>query len=197
MKKNLNKEFWSARYQTNQAKWNAGAVTTPIKEFVDQLTDKSIRILIPGVGHGHELVYLYEQGFSNVYAIDLASEPLEEIMRKIPSFPRTHLVQGDFFELEATFDLILEQTFFCALSPNLREAYAEKMNSLLKDDGLLAGVLFDFPLDQEWPPYGGSLEEYQEVFSKHMKVKKIERAYNSIKPRAGRELFILIEKKND
>ncbi len=195
--KKLNKEFWSDRYQTNQAKWDAGEVTTPIKDFIDQLTDKSIRILIPGVGNGHELVYLYEQGFLNVYAIDLAPEPLEEIVKKVPSFPRAQLLQGDFFELEDSFDLILEQTFFCALSPDLREAYAEKMNSLLKNEGLLAGVLFDFPLDQDWPPYGGSLEEYQKVFSKYMKVRKIERAYNSIKPRAGRELFILIEKKND
>lgn len=195
--KKLNKEFWSDRYQTNQAKWDAGEVTTPIKDFIDQLTDKSIRILIPGVGNGHELVYLYEQGFLNVYAIDLAPEPLEEIVKKVPSFPRAQLLQGDFFELEDSFDLILEQTFFCALSPDLREAYAEKMNSLLKNEGLLAGVLFDFPLDQDWPPYGGSLEEYQNIFSKYMKVRKIERAYNSIKPRAGRELFILIEKKND
>lgn len=195
--KKLNKEFWSDRYQTNQAKWDAGEVTTPIKDFIDQLTDKSIRVLIPGVGNGHELVYLYEQGFLNVYAIDLAPEPLEEIVKKVPSFPRAQLLQGDFFELEDSFDLILEQTFFCALSPDLREAYAEKMNSLLKNEGLLAGVLFDFPLDQDWPPYGGSLEEYQKVFSKYMKVRKIERAYNSIKPRAGRELFILIEKKND
>ena len=93
------------------------------------------------------------------------------------------------------FDLILEQTFFCALRPELRENYARKMQSLLKDGGILAGLLFDFPLEDGGPPYGGNIEEYRAFFSPYFEIRKLQRAYNSIPPRRGSELFFIFEKK--
>lgn len=192
----LSEEFWSNKYQTEATKWNAGAITEPLKAYIDTLPDKDIRILVPGVGHGHELSYLHKCGFTQVYAVDIALEPLKYIASQIPDFPEEHLIHGDFFDLEGTFDLILEQTFFCALEPNLRKDYAQKMNELLNDTGKLIGVLFNFPLDRNGlPPFGGSQQEYELLFSEYMRLIKIERCYNSIKPRANRELFIHIEKK--
>lgn len=196
--KMLNEAFWSSKYQSKSTHWNAGEITKPLKDYVDQLKDKNINILIPGVGHGHELKYLFNQGFKNVYVIDIATEPLDYIRKQLPGFPNERLIHGDFFELEGSFDLILEQTFFCALNPDLREKYAQKMNDLLSYNGKLVGVLFDFPLDTiGLPPYGGNKEEYELLFMNHMHLIKIERCYNSIKPRIDRELFIHIEKKND
>lgn len=196
--KMLNESFWSKKYQSDATHWDAGEITRPLKEYVDRLEDKDIKILIPGVGRGHELRYLHEQGFKNVFAVDIASEPLVHIEKNIEDFPKSHLMQGDFFKLEGAFDLILEQTFFCALSPELREAYVKKMNTLLSTKGKLVGVLFDFPLVVDgMPPYGGTQEEYILLFSRYMRPIKIERCYNSIKPRADRELFIHIEKKHD
>lgn len=186
--------YWSERYQNSDTSWNAKQITTPIKDYIDQLDDKCVRILIPGVGHGHELVYLHEQGFEDVTAVDIAPEPLMYIKNRLVDFPEEKLIQGDFFELTGQFDLILEQTFFCALDPSLRERYVRKVAELLSERGKLVGLLFDFPLEQNTPPFGGSQIEYERLFAKHLNIKKIERAYNSIKPRAGRELFIQIEK---
>lgn len=186
--------YWSERYQNSDTSWNAKQITTPIKDYIDQLDDKCVRILIPGVGHGHELVYLHEQGFEDVTAVDIAPEPLMYIKNRLVDFPEEKLIQGDFFELTGQFDLILEQTFFCALDSSLRERYVRKVAELLSERGKLVGLLFDFPLEQNTPPFGGSQIEYERLFAKHLNIKKIERAYNSIKPRAGRELFIQIEK---
>lgn len=190
----MNSMYWSERYQNSDTSWNAKQITTPIKDYIDQLDDKCVRILIPGVGHGHELVYLHEQGFEDVTAVDIAPEPLMYIKNRLVDFPEEKLIQGDFFELTGQFDLILEQTFFCALDPSLRERYVRKVAELLSERGKLVGLLFDFPLEQNTPPFGGSQIEYERLFAKHLNIKKIERAYNSIKPRAGRELFIQIEK---
>lgn len=33
----LNSNYWQERYQTNQIGWDVGAITTPIKEYIDQL----------------------------------------------------------------------------------------------------------------------------------------------------------------
>ena len=55
--------------------------STPIKEYIDQLSDKSMRILIPGCGYGHEAVYLIQKGFSNVHVLDFSPEPLAELAK--------------------------------------------------------------------------------------------------------------------
>ena len=66
---------------------------------------------------------------------------------------------------------------------------------MLNKGGKLVGLLFDFPLTEEGPPFGGSLEEYKNTFSKQFNIKILETSFNSIKPRLGRELFIIFEKK--
>ncbi|NQX84365.1 MAG: hypothetical protein HRT67_00310 [Flavobacteriaceae bacterium] len=37
----------------------------------------------------------------------------------------------DFFVIEDTFDLVLEQTFFCAIPPNMRTSYVDKISQLI------------------------------------------------------------------
>lgn len=194
--KKLSKEFWEQKYENGEMGWDIGYVSTPLKVYIDQLTDKNIKILIPGAGNAYELIYLVEQGFSYVFVIDIARQPLENIKKRIPNFPEDQLLEGNFFDLALNhFDLILEQTFFCALDPSLRPNYAIKMWQLLQPNGKLAGLLFNFPLTESGPPYGGSLAEYKSLFQKHFRIKVLETAYNSIKPRADKELFFIFESK--
>ena len=118
----------------------------------------------------------------------------DDFRKRVPGFPESQLLSEDFFKLVGQFDLILEQTFFCALPPSARPNYVEKMHELLSKDGQLAGVLFDFPLSEKGPPFGGSKEEYERLFSEKFEIKKLDRCYNSIKPREGSELFIRVLK---
>lgn len=195
MRLKLNKSYWEDRYLNNETGWDAGSITTPLKDYIDQIDDKTLKILIPGAGNAHELDYLFSKGFQNVFVIDLAASPLQNIKKRNPLFPGSQLIQGDFFELEEHFDLILEQTFFCALSPELRKNYVSKMAQLLNPNGKIAGLLFDFPLTEAGPPFGGSKEAYLSLFSDIFSIKTFERAYNSIKPRQEKEFFFIFEKK--
>lgn len=192
---NLNKDFWEGRYARNNLGWDIGYVSTPLKEYIDQLENKNLKILVPGAGNGYEVVYLHNSGFKNVHVIDLARQPLDKIKAEIQEFPRSQLIYGDFFNLEIQdFDLILEQTFFCALNPELRKNYVQKMFQLLKPGGRLAGLLFDFPLTLNGPPFGGSLKEYKELFHSTFTINTLARANNSIPPRKDKELFFIFEK---
>ena len=191
----LTKEYWTERYSQNNIPWDAGIITTPIKEYIDQLTNKDLKILIPGVGNGYELSYLYQNGFKNVYGLDISEEPIANFKKNNPHFPENQLIVDDFFKHDNQYDLIIEQTFFCALNKELRPLYAAKMHKLLKENGKLAGVLFSFPLTEQGPPFGGSVEEYQELFSDNFLLKTLETCYNSIKPREKNELFIIFHKK--
>ena len=191
----LNKAFWDNKYNNEKLGWDIGYISTPIKNYIDQLSNKNLKILIPGAGNGYEVEYLFNSGFNNIYVVDIAQQPLDNLKNRSPNFPEDRLIHMDFFDLqESNFDLILEHTFFCALDPGLREPYAIKMNNLLREKGKLAGLLFDFPLTEKGPPFGGDINEYKKLFSEHFKIKTLERAYNSIKPRNGNELFFIFEK---
>lgn len=50
--------------------------STPIKTYIDQLQIILSAFLVPGAGNGYEVEYLWEQGFTNVFMLDIASLPL-------------------------------------------------------------------------------------------------------------------------
>lgn len=191
----LNKDYWNQRYHDKQMGWDIGAPSTPLKTFIDTLEDKNQRILIPGCGNAYEAEYLHKQGFTQVFVIDIAPLALEGFMKRFPWFPKHHLILGDFFEHNAEYDLILEQTFFCALDPNLRPKYVKQMHQLLAKEGELAGVLFNFELTKEGPPFGGSEKEYRQLFKEQFTILKLEPCVNSIEPRLGSEWWLHLQKK--
>jgi thiopurine S-methyltransferase len=188
----LNKDIWNERYHSNDIGWDIGYISTPLKEYFDQIENKKLKILIPGCGNAYEAEYLIQLGFKNVFLIDWAQKALDEFQKRNPDFPSKHLICEDFFEHKGAYDLIIEQTFFCAINPSLREGYAIQMKSLMIEGGKLVGLLFNDKLYSNRPPFGGKKSEYLELFSKHFQQVSMEKAYNSISPRKGRELFISI-----
>ncbi len=186
----LGQEYWDSRYESSQTGWDIGYPSTPLVEYFDQLKDKSIKILVPGAGNAYEVEYLHNKGFSNVYLLDFSPKALENFKNRVPDFPEDHLILSDFFKHIGQYDLIIEQTFFCALNPDLRPEYGWHVNSLLKEGGKLVGLLFQIPLYTEHPPFGGDKAEYINYFRPYFDFKVLETAYNSIKPREGNELFI-------
>ncbi len=191
---NLYETFWNDKYLTRETGWDIGYISTPIKEYIDQLSNKNLKILIPGGGNSYEAEYLFKKGFTNVFVIDISSIPLKNLAERVPSFPKGNLLHSDFFELQDSFDLILEQTFFCALDPSFRKDYVLKMHQLLKPKGKLVGLLFNIPLNNDKPPFGGNEEEYISLFQEKFKIQKMELAYNSIQQRSGNELFFKLIK---
>lgn len=189
----MDKTYWEARYTSEQTGWNIGYVSTPLKAYFDQLTDKTLKILIPGAGNSYEAEYLWSIGFKNVYVLDFAKQPLQHFKERVPDFPDNQLLHSDFFALNDNFDLIIEQTFFSALNPNLRTQYVSQMSQLLKPNGKLVGLLFNSEFDKAGPPFGGSLSDYQSLFKTNFKIKVLEPSINSIKERQGKELFFIFE----
>ncbi|HRG58107.1 MAG TPA: methyltransferase [Bacteroidia bacterium] len=190
----IDKNYWEKRWENKETGWDTGAVTTPLKTYFDQLIQKEIKILIPGCGNAYEAEYLFLEGFKNTYIIDIAAQALESFSKRVPNFPKTNLICDDFFNHQNQYDLIIEQTFFCALDPKQRDAYIKKMHELLKPNGKLVGLLFNIPLNTEHPPFGGNKIEYEKQFSPYFNFKHFDVCYNSIKPRENNELFIVLEK---
>lgn len=193
----LDRAYWQERYVNGTDGWDVGAPTIPLATYIEGLTDRALRILIPGCGRAWEGELLHQRGFHNVWLMDLTGAPFADLLERCPGFPREHLLIGDFFEHEGSYDLILEQTFFCALDPSLRDRYAKKMHALLAPGGRLVGVLFDDPQpgpDPNGPPFGGSSTSYRALFSRHFAHVELSPCHNSIPPRAGREAWLSVKK---
>jgi SAM-dependent methyltransferase len=183
--------YWDKQYETGDTPWDMRQVSPPLKNYFDQLHNKKYSILIPGCGNSYEAAYLLDQGFTDLTLVDISEVLTTDLKRKFGD--RLVLITADFFAVTGQYDLIVEQTFFCALDPALRPAYIEKMYSLLRPGGKLAGVLFDREF-QGGPPFGGNRAAYERLLEKRFTLRTMAPCYNSIRPRAGTELFFVAEK---
>ena len=195
-KQQLNQAYWNERWENRQMGWDIGYASTPIVEFMNGYENKDAAILIPGCGNAYEANYLLDQGFTDITLIDIAPKLVEDVRKRMEGKANINVLLGDFFDHDGSYDLILEQTFFCAIDPTLRPAYISKTASLLKEDGLLAGVLFNIHFQRPGPPFGGHEEEYRLAFEKSFELQVMEPCRNSIPERKGSELFIKLKKKN-
>lgn len=187
--KALDQDFWNDKYINNQTGWDLGQVSPPIKAYIDQLENKSTKILIPGAGNAYEADYLLKKGFKNITIIDIAPRLLEKLKGKWKNNSSVQILQSDFFNHKGKYDLIIEQTFFCAIDPSNRRNYVKKMNELLNQNGKLVGLLFDRYFEGG-PPFGGSKDEYEKLFTERFELDEFETAQNSVEPRSGMELWI-------
>jgi len=206
--------FWNEHYLHNTTTWDMGRVSPPLAAYFSQLLNKNCSILIPGCGNSYEAAWLLEHHFTSITLIDIsealthrlrqtfagATHPLPQTIPDAPTqtvpTPPLQIITGDFFRLTGQYDLIIEQTFFCALDPSLRESYIDHMHQLLRPGGKLAGLLFNRSFG-DGPPFGGHEAEYRQLLEKKFRVKTLAPCHNSIAPRAGSELFFIAEKPTD
>jgi hypothetical protein len=163
---NLDRNYWDNQYIANTTGWDLGKVSPPIKCYIDTIADKNINILIPGCGNSYEAEYLLSLGFTSITLIDIAPTLVDTLQKKFKNDSNIKIVLGDFFEHQGQYDLIFEQTFFCALPPKMRKQYVRKMHQLLSAKGKLVGLLFNKAFEGG-PPFGGSQTEYVQLFKNH------------------------------
>tara|TARA_B100001287_G_scaffold266594_1_gene260713 strand:+ start:126 stop:725 length:600 start_codon:yes stop_codon:yes gene_type:complete len=194
----LDQAYWDSRYQSDNIGWDIGYVSPPIKNWFDMKENKDLSILIPGAGSGHEVSYAHQLGFKNVFYMDISTEAVTLFKTKNTSFPENRILSTDFFDLNLSsyFDVILEQTFFCAQSPTKRVKYVNKTHDLLKKKGQLVGLLFGIDFQKYGPPFGGDIVEYQNLFEQKYKINKLQLCQTSIPERMGNEIWMELTKKS-
>ena len=193
--KPLDQAYWDTLWRSGEIGWDVGYASPAITEYMAQYPDKNAAILIPGCGNAYEAAYLAENGFTNITLIDIAPGAVQLLNEKFATTKAVRVLCGDFFGHQGNYDLLIEQTFFCAIPPNMRKEYAQKAASLLNKDGKIIGLLFDRTFEQQGPPFGGCPCEYKPLFELHFVVKVMDECYNSIQSRTHSEVFINLVKK--
>jgi len=159
---------WEALYQENDTGWDRGAASPALQIWLDAdaFGDTTSRVLIPGCGRGHEVVTLAKLGF-DVTGIDLSPTAMVDLTRNLVSQNiDATAVTGDLFTYQPAqpFDVIYEQTCLCAIEPEQRAAYAEKLRTWLKPGGTLLLSMMQTG-EAGGPPYHCDWIDMQALFS--------------------------------
>lgn len=190
----LDANYWEAKWQNLETGWDLGQSCPAIEAYIQHNQNLADKILIPGCGNAYEADFLWNLGYRNITVLDFAPKAADYLREKFNGKEGIEVICENFFDHSGRYDLILEQTFFCALPPLMRNNYAQKMHDLLNENGRLVGVLFDRKFTQNGPPFGGSLSEYELIFKKYFQIIKLEKCENSIPARQGTEAFINLRK---
>lgn len=191
----LDQNYWDKKWQDQEIAWDIGYSSPPIEQYLKQYLNIEAKILIPGCGNAHEAEFLWNLGFRNSTVLDFAPNAVQILENKFKEKKGISIICEDFFQHQGSYDLVIEQTFFCAIPTIRRNEYAQKMHDLLNDNGRIIGVMFNRNFEKKGPPFGGSIPEYQFIFKKYFEIEKMEECYNSIKARKGTEIFINLKKK--
>ena len=114
MTEHLSAKYWDQRYLLNETQWDVGTISTPLKEYIDQLKERSIKILIPGSGNAYEAYYLHDKGFKNITVVDISTVVSNKLLGTLmdKQIHSIKIINEDFFAIDGQYDLVLEQTFF-------------------------------------------------------------------------------------
>jgi hypothetical protein len=191
----LNQEYWDLRYQENNIPWDIGYASPAIVGYLKGLDLQGKSVLIPGAGNAYEAFWLAQNSDALITVVDISPTVISELKIKMDAMNlNINLVVGDFFDHTGKYDIIVEQTFFCAIYPELRENYVQKMVSLMHKDSVLFGLLFNIQFDKPGPPFGGFKDEYMQLFSKYFDDVRITHTENSVPPRKGNEVFMEVKR---
>ena len=146
---NLN--FWEQRYSTGTTPWDFHGVPPALTAYLKNRTTPG-SVLIPGCGFGHEVRAFHEHGWQTL-AIDYSPTAVDQAKANLGSLA-SWVRKADFFtdDLDGPFDLIYERTFLCAIDPEQRPTYANRMRQLIQPGGVLAGLFF-YGEEPDGPPH--------------------------------------------
>jgi SAM-dependent methyltransferase len=179
--------YWNNRFDTLNTPWDMGAPSPALINYFKTINNKNLRVLIPGCGAAHEAEWLIEAGFTDISLVDISSVACEQLINRFKN--KCKIYNENFFEHHGTYDLIVEQTFFCALPIDFRNQYLINMSRILVPTGVLAGLLFNKIFDNAGPPFGATLDKYIDLFKPYFSQVNFTNCSLSIPPRAGTELW--------
>lgn len=192
---------WDNTWKEGVTPWDIGSVTPVLQDLIDDGKLPQGRALVPGCGSGHDVLALASEN-RRVVGLDI-SETVNKIAQKNaaenPSGKWVEFVVADFFDYkpEASFNLIFDYTFFCAIHPSLRPNWAAKMADLLAHDGELITLIFPVGEFDGGPPYSVSVKSYEEVLNPHgFTMTSHEDNKLALAPRKGREEIACWTRKN-
>jgi methyl halide transferase len=189
---------WQRHYDEDDLGWDLGQVAPPFANLFESKTIFPGKTLVPGCGRGHEVIFLAENGFE-VTAVDFSLGAINHLKTTVQERKlKCEILHMNFFEMDTVhneaFDLVIEQTFFCAISPEQRTSYVSTVARALKQSGMLVG-LFYHTKDEGGPPFNTTREDIVKHFSDSFEILQLKKAEDSAEQRKNKEWLVILIKK--
>lgn len=158
-------DLWDKCWEEKAIPWDVGGVTPVIAHLAPLLPQG--RALVPGCGSGYDVLALASAS-RHVVGLDISDGALRiarELAAASSNAQWVEFVNADFYTWDPMkpFDLIFDYTFFCAMEPHMRSAWAKRIAELLAPHGELLTLMFPLDDHKGGPPYAVSKEAYEEV----------------------------------
>ena len=192
------RDDWQNHYDNDDLRWDLGQVAPPFIQLWEENKLQKGKVIIPGCGQGHEVLFLAGKGFQ-VTGLDYAPGAVDMLSRSLAEKKlQADVLHQDFFQLDenhnAQYDLMLEQAFFCAIHPSRRSAYVETVTRILKKGGLLVALFYETG-EEGGPPFNTTPSDILDHFSDDFHIETLEKTPHSVEKRKDKELLGLLRKK--
>ena len=147
---------WEGRWQSGDTPWDLGRAPPSLEQTLAQLGSTPLDVAVPGAGRAHDALAFAAAGH-RVTAIDIAPSALAAAATQAEALdlPLT-LLEADWLDpsahAPATFDLVWEQTCYCAIPPARRADYARTLARVLRPGGRYVGLFWQHGREGG-PPY--------------------------------------------
>lgn len=191
-------EDWEHHYRKNDLGWDLGEVAPPFVHLWKERVILPCKAVIPGCGRGHEVIFLAKRGFQ-VTAVDYAQGAVGFLEKTlVANNLEAQILCQDFFALGLNFnnkfDLMLENTFFCAIKPSMRREYVLTAERTLKPGALFIGLFYETG-KEGGPPFNTKKRDIEENFSERFAIEVLSKTPHSAKQRTGKEWLAIFKKK--
>lgn len=196
------KAFWQSLYEQGRTGWDLDGPTPVFRRLATEQWFNPGRMIVLGAGRGYDARLFARHGFQ-VTAVDFAPAAIRALREKNDRKAPLAVVNADIFDLPrilfGKFDYVLEYTFYCAIHPRQRVAYASVVQRLLKPRGRFVGLAF--PLDEtqnerhSGPPFPVDADELVHNLGRHgLQLEHRERPQDSVRGRLGREELLILRR---
>lgn len=194
----LGPEAWNEHWDEDNIPWDLGGVTPALVQWSQGFELKGLHVLTPGCGNGHDAHFLSKRGAS-VTAVDFAQSALDSAAARYPQSRVTwQLADVTTMPYENQFDRVWEYTCFCALPPEARHAYLDRVHAALKPGGVYWGMVFSsVPNPESGPPFQIDPGAFKQLLSDRFSVDAYEPVTRrSVRARGGSEIWFSVKKEN-
>ncbi|KAF8302613.1 S-adenosyl-L-methionine-dependent methyltransferase [Clavulina sp. PMI_390] len=172
-KKAIETDGWEKVWQEGVTPWANVRINAPVQFFQmkSEAFPKSGKVLVGGAGTGEDVVIFAKAGYDAV-GVDSSATAVKKGQEVLAAAPKEatdgkmELLDENYFTMAAGegYDIIYDYTFFVAIPPVIRAAYAEAATRLIKPGGVFAAVVFPIDGDRtDGPPYSVTIDTYNEA----------------------------------
>lgn len=186
---------WEQRYAVSDTPWDLDQPPPWLTRLIAEEAGDAKRVLVPGAGYGTDAI-AWAKGGHEAVALDFSATALAGARDRAERHGVSiQLLEADIFDelptLAGAFDLIWEQTCFCAIPPERRDDYVEAMAGRLKPGGELWGV-FIHHHRPGGPPFDMSPDLVREAFAKRFELQSLRPVEDSVERRRGQEFLVVL-----